>query len=136
MAIELTLDPEEVAMRLAGAAGARNRTAERELGLRLGMTPEDAAAHEFAWEERSYQSLGAIEVFSNMNPRVPTPEIMAHPYRTEHIQRRAEEIRQDRANNAAVNRATLDRVIGRALTDLESAELRTMLEAPVPRSDT
>jgi hypothetical protein len=88
---------EDVAARLASAAYWRKWAAEDARKAQENMTPEGAAADEFDREERSYQALGAIELFGVADPRrVPSTLIHSSPERAEYIARRAEEIRKER----------------------------------------
>jgi len=87
---------EDVAGRLAYAAEARRRGYEDARKAQALMTPVQAAEDEFNREESTYQMLGAIELFGNAHPRVPSDVIHSSPERAEYIRRRAEEIRQDR----------------------------------------
>ena len=135
MAMELPLDPTEVSERLAGAAECRNDSAFLRLRHRMGMSPNDAARDEFDCEASSYQGLGAIEMFSNRNPRVPPDQIWACPVRAEYVQRRAEAIRQQRESNIVANLATVERAIGRPLTDSEREAMKMLLEAPVAKAE-
>lgn len=136
MGIALTLDAEEVSARLASAAY------HRALGRRLAheaqkkMSPEDAAADEFDREEASYQSLGAIELFSVDDPRrVPSAVIRASTERAEYIRRRAEEIRKERdARQTAADELLRDRP---TLTELmELGSFHAMFKAAAPQGPT
>lgn len=93
----ITPTAEDVSERLAYAAESRRKAYERAKIEQALMSPETAAEDEFNREELNYQMLGVIETFGTNNPRVPSEIIRASPERAEYIQRRAEEIRKERA---------------------------------------